>query len=231
MCVQGVARGELRDLALRSCELSFGHGNVAGCRRAYAAFLLELWAQSNSQRDDHQLPLGVFAVIVPMLRPEMGLAVVVTLFALLVLWQASRPYIAVSTALATFVGLEETAYFFVGLAMRLPLPLPFYIKQGGSAAPGWTDLQGFLKYSVVLSPVDGGSWIRGIRVVAQARKRHARNVSGVISRRVARRAAPAIAVMGFGFRYFMPVLAIPSPPASAPVWSAPELRHGLTRKL
>ena len=174
----------------------------------YAIFLLSaLRTVELGTRRSAAVVTGVCAVAVPMLRPELALAVVVTLVSAFVLWRSSRASVAVS--IVTFVGLG-VAYFFLRYSYYgLLLPLPFYIKQGESGLPGWTDVVEFVKYAAPLGCLSAVTVFSA--AYALARKRGNPAVAALLAISVGAVAqvgyyATIRHIMGFGFRYFMPVL-------------------------
>jgi hypothetical protein len=174
----------------------------------YAVFLLStMWTVELGTRRSVAVVTGVCAVAVPMLRPEMALAVAVTLVSAFVLWRPSRVNVAVS--IVTFAGIG-IAYFFIRYAYYgLPLPLPFYIKQGKSGFPGWADVAEFVKYAAPLGLLSAVTVC--FAAYAIARKRANPAVAALLAISVGAAAqvgyyATIHHIMGFGFRYFMPVL-------------------------
>ncbi|WP_155322033.1 hypothetical protein [Desulfosarcina ovata] len=91
---------------------------------------------------------GSISTVVPMLRPEMGLFVVVSIMALAFLTPDRRR--SAHIILLIFIGLG-TLYFIVRfIYYQNMLPLPFYIKQGNFGLRGWPEVRNYLDSNLFL---------------------------------------------------------------------------------
>jgi len=175
---------------------------------AVAAFLFCLLHVSLSN-DQPRVSLlfitGATGTIVPMLRPEMGLFVIVSILSFGLLAPDRRWHTFI--ILCIFVGLG-TLYFLARYTYyQMMLPLPFYIKQGGRGLYGLSDLSQYIRHALLLI----------VGMYACLAFACARNVS--TTRRVNMFLLACIAaiacqlayyasirhIMGFGLRYFQPV--------------------------
>ncbi|WP_101948169.1 hypothetical protein [Mycobacterium sp. 3519A] len=174
---------------------------------AYAAFLLNvLRTMEFGARRSVAVVTGFCAVAVPMVRPEMLLAVAVTLLGAFLIWRSSRANVALSFASFVSIGV---VYFLIRYAYYgLPVPLPFYIKQGGFDFPGWGDVSDYAKYAVLL----GLSNVVAIgfatcSIAGKQGRPAAAAILAISAGATAQMAYYATVhhIMGFGFRYLMPV--------------------------
>ena len=198
--------------AFQFCDPYLAANAVSGMETAlstfaFAFFLYLLWhALSPGSKSLRLATLGtgVAATVVPMLRPEMALAVALLFSVILLLHRESRS--AVLVAFVTFLVLGGAYYAARYSYYGLPFPLPFYIKQrDGLYALGY-----FWQYE---------KHARFLTVFALA---------GVVAALMMRKARPkallclvlALAatvgiqlayygsirpIMGLGFRYFQPI--------------------------
>jgi arabinofuranosyltransferase len=151
------------------------------------------------------LCLGVVATLVPMLRPEMGLSVLFILAAASVLAREAR--LTILRSLALFLMLGMVYYCLRFLYYGLPFPLPFYIKQGTFGFHGLSDLTSYLKQSLPLLPLVLVCFAFAIGPRCGERKRPCVCLLAVLIGVGVQLAyyASIHHIMGFGFRYFVPI--------------------------
>lgn len=150
---------------------------------------------------------GLLATLVPMFRPEMAFSIVAIFSAAFIMSRELRPYLLRSIAVFLLLG---SVYFCIRfLYYGLPLPLPFYIKQGGFALYGIGDLKLYLKHVLLLFP---------FIVVSGAfafRPHSGKRGSGVFIIALLLALAVQFAyyatlhhIMGVGFRYFQSIAVV-----------------------
>lgn len=177
---------------------------------AVSVFLLMLVRQlipAGNERRRSVVPLGLAALLVPMFRPEMGLFVLAIFGGSLCLCRDSR--VPLMKSLGLFLSLGTIyfglRYYYYGL----PLPLPFYIKHAAAGLPGRLDAADYLKHAFLLIPPAclSVSFALGSGF---STKRNETACLLVLSVGIALQLAyycTIMHIMGFGFRFFMPVTA------------------------
>lgn len=175
---------------------------------AYSGFLwlvTRVLAASCTAKFANSLVLGGAGTVVPMFRPEMGLSVVLVLVVVALLARKSRrPFLL---SLATFVILG-TAYYLLRFAYyQLPLPLPFYMKQGAFELHGLGDLMSYLLHTALLLPLVLLCLAFAVGPQFAERKKPCVYLLAVLVATGVQLAYYTTIdhVMGFGFRFFQPV--------------------------
>lgn len=175
---------------------------------AFALFLLcLLHITSASDRPRHSMTVitAIIGIIVPMLRPDMGLIVIVSIIALLFLCQERRHQLFL--ILCTFAGLGILYFTARYIYYQMIFPLPFYIKQGGVNLGGLIELFSYIRHSNSLLIFVLFCFSFAISRDSSAK----RPVKGFVLALIVGVGCQLLYyatihhIMGFGLRYFQPV--------------------------
>jgi arabinofuranosyltransferase len=185
---------------------------VSGMETALGAaslslFMFVLWSVisrgAESRRRDAILACS--ALLPPLFRPELGLAVMSMLLGCFVVMPARRRALVLATGLFGILGL---AYFAVRFFYYdLLLPLPFYVKQS-LGLHGLSDVQAFVRHSAASISLSAAVLFCGL-VTRHGRTRPEGAFVTVVAVTVAAQLmyyATVRQIMGFGFRYFQPIV-------------------------
>ncbi len=189
---------------------------VSGMETAPAAmvtsvFLLLLARLTIAATDKSRrwLALGLAATLVPMFRPEMSLAVVAVLATAALMSAELRPVIGRAAVVFLVAGAMYFAWrvFYYGFL----LPLPFYLKQGPLGWPSLSYVMTYITHMIFLMPFLGVGVVFALAALATtAARERRRSVACLTAMLVAAGAQLAYYatiqhVMGFGFRFFIPI--------------------------
>ncbi len=175
---------------------------------AFALFLFLLLHISSNEKTRYLWPFitGTAATIVPMLRPEMGLVVIVCILALWLIAPDRRRHIFVT--LSVFIGLGTLYFCARYLYYQMILPLPFYIKQGGFGLYGISEVEGYMLHARILV---WGAF--GCLAFACARESGTNRLANAFLIACVVAIASQLGyystirhIMGFGLRYFQPLV-------------------------
>ncbi len=149
--------------------------------------------------------LGGAAVLVPMFRPEMGLFVIVMFGGIFVLCKGGRAPLIKSFVVFLLLGIlyYGLRYAYYGL----PLPLPFYIKQGTGGLPGRVNMEAYLKTGALLIPLVCLAVSFALGAGLSMKRIGASCLLSMAVATVVQFAyyCTVVPVMGFGFRFFIPI--------------------------
>lgn len=180
---------------------------LAGLVFALFLFLLQISLTNEQSGYLYSIITGTTATLVPMLRPEMGLVVIVGILALWLLAPERRRHTFIT--LCVFLGFGTLYFVARYIYYQMMLPLPFYIKQGGFGLYGVSELADYMQHARILVLGTFGCF-----AFACARKAGAnRLVSAfLIACIIAITCQLAYYgtirhIMGFGLRYFQPLAA------------------------
>lgn len=201
----------------------------------FAAFLLAVWRSLDRCNVFDPPAIALLATCVPMLRPEMTIAVLTVLACVASLRPTSRRTMALAAIL--FLALGTSYFLFRYRYYGLPLPLPFYIKQGDSSFRGLEEVYRYIRHNLllfVLVPV-AVQWA----ILHVPSDRRTKEVTFLLALATAAGAQlfyyTTIAhIMGFGQRFFQPIsvallvlAAVGAARLSHRVSGAPALRLGI----
>lgn len=149
--------------------------------------------------------LGIFAFLVPLIRPELALGVIALLGLSFLFLPRLRKKIGLSIGIFAVLGISYFVWRYS--YYELFFPLPFYIKQGGQyALPGLYDVIYFLgHYSLQLLLVAVSA------IYVYKSRRSYSKVFFIILAAIAIQMSYYLFIrhiMGFGYRYFQPFMAI-----------------------
>ena len=176
---------------------------------SFMAYIFALWRVltcEDSSASKSTVLLGFAAFVVPLIRPELTLGVVSGLAVAILVGAQVRARLFQGGAVFLLLGAGYFAWRFTYYEQLLPLP--FHVKHGSGSLAGIGEVGEFLKHVVWLTPLTLLALARFSRRDHHARRPEDQIVL-VVSAIVTIQLLYLVTlhhVMGFGFRYFQPVL-------------------------